>query len=128
MTAAAGAGRPLDGLMGEELPASRARTARDALALLQPRLMAYGITRLARITRLDAVGIPVWSAIRPNARTLAVSQGKAEDDDGARIGAAMEALELAVAEAIARPLRASSIEAIEASGDAVLELPSLLRP
>ena len=34
---------------------------------MRPRLAEFGITRLARLTGLDEVGIPVWAAIRPNA-------------------------------------------------------------
>ena len=36
----------------------------------------FGITRLADVTGLDRIGIPVWMAVRPNSKTLAVSQGK----------------------------------------------------
>ena len=60
-------------------------------------LMAeFGITRLARLTGLDNVGVPVWSAIRPNSRTLAQSQGKGVDDPSAMASAVMEAVEVAI--------------------------------
>lgn len=52
-----------------------------------------GITRLARITGLDRVGIPVWQAVRPWSRALSVHQGKGFDDDAARLGAVMEGIE-----------------------------------
>ena len=51
----------------------------DAAALLralQPKLAAVGITRLADVTGLDRVGLPVVLAVRPLGRSLAVSQGK----------------------------------------------------
>ena len=52
-----------------------------------------GVTRLAELTGLDRVGFPVWQAVRPWSRALTVHQGKGLDDDRARRGAAMEALE-----------------------------------
>ncbi|HEY5550418.1 MAG TPA: YcaO-like family protein [Opitutaceae bacterium] len=61
-------------------------------------LSAFGITRLARVTGLDRVGIPVWTAARPNAVSLSVSQGKGMDDDAAVASAIFEAVELAIAE------------------------------
>lgn len=57
-----------------------------------------GITRLARQTGLDRIGIPVWAAMRPNSLSLAVNQGKGIDDDAARASALMEAAEYAIAE------------------------------
>ncbi len=47
---------------------------------------------------LDRIGIPVWTATRPNALSLSVSQGKGADDDAALASAVFEAAELAVAE------------------------------
>jgi ribosomal protein S12 methylthiotransferase accessory factor len=58
-----------------------------------PLARAAGITRLANITGLDRIGIPVWSAIRPAARTLAVASGKGLTHDAARVSALMEAIE-----------------------------------
>jgi ribosomal protein S12 methylthiotransferase accessory factor len=51
-------------------------------------------------TRLDRVGIPVFASVRPNAvpGSLLVSAGKGLSADEARIGAFMEAIELAYAE------------------------------
>jgi ribosomal protein S12 methylthiotransferase accessory factor YcaO len=36
----------------------------------------FGITRIAMVTGLDRVGIPVALATRPNSRSVAVSQGR----------------------------------------------------
>ena len=47
---------------------------------------------------MDVIGIPCFAAIRPNARTLAVNQGKGHDDASAQVSAIMEAVEFAVAE------------------------------
>jgi ribosomal protein S12 methylthiotransferase accessory factor len=62
-------------------------------ARIGPRLEEYGITRLANVTGLDRIGIPVWLAVRPNSRGLAVSQGKGVDAEAARVSAAMESIE-----------------------------------
>ncbi len=55
---------------------------------------AAGVTRLADVTGFDRVGLPVWQAVRPTARSLSVSQGKGRSHRAARIGALMETLEL----------------------------------
>jgi len=64
-----------------------------------------GITRIADVTGLDRIGIPVYAAIRPNARSLAVSQGKGIDHDAARTSALMESIEHWHAEHIHKPTR-----------------------
>lgn len=60
-------------------------------------LPRFGITRLSRLTGLDKVGIPVWNAVSPNAKSIVINQGKGVSDIDARVSAAMEALERAVA-------------------------------
>jgi ribosomal protein S12 methylthiotransferase accessory factor len=67
-----------------------------------------GITRVANVTGLDEIGIPVVMVCRPNARSLAVSQGKGVDLDAARASGLMEALELYHAERITLPLKLAS--------------------
>jgi YcaO-like protein with predicted kinase domain len=64
-----------------------------------------GITRVANVTGLDCIGIPVVLVCRPNARSLAVSQGKGLDLDAARASGLMESLELFHAEHITFPLK-----------------------
>jgi ribosomal protein S12 methylthiotransferase accessory factor len=68
-------------------------------AKLTPQLAHFGITRVADLTDLDRVGIPVFGAVRPASKNLAVSQGKGLSEDSAWVGAVMEALELRAAEA-----------------------------
>jgi YcaO-like protein with predicted kinase domain len=68
------------------------------LERIAPHLAGYGITRIARQTSLDTIGIPVFASFRPNAATLATNQGKGVTDAAAKASAAMEALEFAVAE------------------------------
>ncbi|OWV78747.1 hypothetical protein ATY78_11620 [Rhizobium sp. R635] len=69
----------------------------ETMARIAPSLSKHGITRLARLTDLDRIGIPVWNAIAPNSRSIVINQGKGIDDIDAKVSAAMEALERAVA-------------------------------
>lgn len=69
---------------------------------------ALGITRVANMTGLDRVGIPVYNAVRPNSRSLSVSQGKGATHDAAKVSALMESIEYWHAEHIDLPLRSDS--------------------
>src|SRR5438876_4822333 len=69
-----------------------------------------GITRIANVTGLDSVGIPVVMVCRPNSRSVAVSQGKGIDLASARASGLMEAAELYHAETITLPLRLATYE------------------
>ncbi|WP_164015002.1 YcaO-like family protein [Pyxidicoccus trucidator] len=71
-------------------------------------LPLMGITRVANVTGLDTIGIPVVMVIRPNARSLSVSQGKGGDLASARASGLMEAIELYHAEHIPQPLKLAS--------------------
>lgn len=64
------------------------------LTFLTPLVPQVKITRLANITGLDDIGIPVWQAIRPLSKYLTVSQGKGLCDTAAKISAIMESMEL----------------------------------
>lgn len=64
---------------------------------VRPCLAAFGVTRVARHTGLDKIGIPVWCAYTPNSQSIVVAQGKGRTDAEARASAVMEALERAVA-------------------------------
>jgi ribosomal protein S12 methylthiotransferase accessory factor len=57
-------------------------------------LPSYGITRLADVTGLDDIGIPVVMAVRPLGLSLSVSQGKGPTVEAAMASGAMEAVEL----------------------------------
>jgi ribosomal protein S12 methylthiotransferase accessory factor len=65
----------------------------ETLARLKDVLPAAGITRVANVTGLDKIGIPVVMVCRPNARSLAVSQGKGTTLAAAKVSGIMEALE-----------------------------------
>jgi len=56
-------------------------------------LPRVGITRVADLTGLDVLGIPVFQAVRPGSWNLAVSQGKGATREAARVGAVLEAIE-----------------------------------
>jgi YcaO-like protein with predicted kinase domain len=68
-------------------------------------MASLGITRVANITGLDYVGLPVVQVVRPNSRSLAVSQGKGLTLAAAKASGVMESIELHHAEHIDRPLR-----------------------
>jgi len=71
----------------------RGRDAASTLAWIRPLLPQVGITRVANVTGLDRIGIPVWLCIRPNARSLSVSQGKGVTPELAQASAIMESIE-----------------------------------
>lgn len=72
----------------------RARTPEETWQVLEPELERWGITRVARLTDLDYLGIPVWTAIRPYSHSLVTSQGKGATDTLAKISAVLEGAEL----------------------------------
>jgi ribosomal protein S12 methylthiotransferase accessory factor len=71
----------------------RAATLGATLARVWPAARAAGVTRVADITGLDRVGIPVALAVRPSSTWLAVDAGKGTSPDAARVSALMESLE-----------------------------------
>jgi ribosomal protein S12 methylthiotransferase accessory factor len=89
-------------------------------------LADFGITRLARHTGLDQVGIPVWCAYTPNARSIVVAQGKGLSDDDAKVSAVMEALERAVAGKPAIDTVRTSARQLQQSGRKVDRLNCLI--
>jgi YcaO-like protein with predicted kinase domain len=69
-----------------------------------PAARAAGITRIAELTGLDTIGIPVFAAIRPMGRSLSTQQGKGVSAAAARVSALMESLETYSAEHLALPV------------------------
>jgi ribosomal protein S12 methylthiotransferase accessory factor len=80
----------------------------ETLERVRPLFGRLGITRVANVTGLDWLGLPVVAVYRPNARSLAVSQGKGVTLAAAKASGVMEAAELAHAERVDRPLRLAS--------------------
>ncbi|MBZ9843350.1 YcaO-like family protein [Mesorhizobium sp. CA5] len=72
--------------------------AAEVLASIEPHLSSFGITRVADLTGLDVIGVPVFCATRPNSRSLSVCLGKDIRPENARLGAIMEAVEQSLAE------------------------------
>ena len=70
----------------------RVRTPIETCRIVEPHRKTFGITRVADVTGLDRIGVPVAMAVRPNARSLSVSQGKGVDRDAARASALMESI------------------------------------
>jgi YcaO-like protein with predicted kinase domain len=93
----------------------RSRSPAETLADFGRHMPEIGITRLANVTGLDTIGIPVVQAIRPNSRSLSVSQGKGADVDSAKVSAMMEAIELWHAERIELGCLYASYQAIRKS-------------
>lgn len=81
-----------------DAPTGHPHSASAYWARLAPHLQHFGISRVADITGLDRVGLPVVQAVRPTARSNAVTQGKAMTCEAAAAGAVMECLEMAAGE------------------------------
>ena len=80
------------------------------LRWISDKLSACGVTRVAEITGLDRVGIPVAIAIRPLAKSISVSQGKGISLEAAKVAAIMESIEVWHAENLPPPAVMSSYE------------------
>lgn len=78
------------------------RSASPSESLVEARHAAKicGVSRLAGVTGLDHIGVPVWTAIRPLGKSLSVTQGKGLTDELAQVSALMEAIELFHAETL----------------------------
>lgn len=87
----------------------RSRRPAETLGRVLPLAEKMGITRLANVTGLDNIGIPVYMACRPLSRSVAVSQGKGLTAEEAKVSAFMEAAETYHAETIAAPVKLASL-------------------
>ncbi|MBN2733417.1 MAG: YcaO-related McrA-glycine thioamidation protein [Methanomicrobiaceae archaeon] len=84
----------------------RSRSPEETLEIILPVAKSCGITRVADITGLDRLKIPVFSCIRPGAADGAISvyNGKGLTEDAARVSAIMEGIERYSAEINGREL------------------------
>lgn len=73
----------------------RTRSLGESLAIARSMAPGRGISRVVDITRLDRIGIPVFTSVRPSGLkgTLCVHAGKGLRPEEAEIGAYMEAIE-----------------------------------
>ncbi len=88
----------------------RTRSPAETFAYVSRFLPVMGITRVANVTGLDDVGIPVVMVCRPNSRSVAVSQGKGLTLEAAKTSGLMESVEGYHAETITLPLKLASYE------------------
>ncbi len=80
----------------------RSKDPKSAWDTIEEYASRFGITRIANITGLDHIGIPVFSGIRPNSRTIVASAGKGLTNIESAVSAGMEAIETEVAERLNR--------------------------
>ncbi|MCQ8903229.1 MAG: YcaO-related McrA-glycine thioamidation protein [Methanothrix sp.] len=73
----------------------RALPPEETLEIVERKMPAAGITRVADITNLDRIGIPVFTSIRPTAEKGAISvyNGKGATPTEAKVSAIMEGIE-----------------------------------
>jgi YcaO-like protein with predicted kinase domain len=76
---------------------------------------AMGITRVADITGLDIIGLPVVTVCRPNSRAVTVSLGKGLDLAAAKASGVMESIEAFMAERLTQPLVLGSVSDLRSS-------------
>ena len=99
----------------------RAVPLEETLARIEPKIPAAGITRVAEITGLDRIGIPVFSCIRPTAEdgAITVYNGKGATVEESRISGIMEGIERYSSEIHDRKVRLDTFEMIEGREPAV---------
>ena len=71
----------------------RTSSADASISRVTPYLADYGITRVANLTHLDRVGVPVHTALKPLGTTLSNGSGKGLTMEASKISAIMEAIE-----------------------------------
>lgn len=91
----------------------RRRIPEETLRQVQPLLKSMGISRVANVTGLDRVGIPVYNAFRPKSRSISVSQGKGSEPLAAKVSAIMESVETFHAERLDHSVQFASIEQLQ---------------
>jgi len=93
----------------------RAVSPEETLSRIESKMEIAGITRVADITNLDRVGIPVFSSIRPAAEKGAISvyNGKGATPAEAKVSAMMEGIERYSAEVQDQDLMISAYSKIK---------------
>ena len=90
-------------------------------------LPTFGITRVADLTGLDRVGLPVYAAYRPLSLCLVTSMGKGVTHAAARVSAAMEAIEKRAAERPAASMRRATLRELSEAQEVVVDVARLPR-
>ncbi len=117
---------PLEVTVPSPIYSDRSCSAEETLSRVTPFLPRYGITRVSRLTGLDTIGVPVWSAVSPNARSIVIHHGKGITDADARLSVIMEALERAIAGNPPIDTMISTRASLQAAGHAVNSLDGLI--
>lgn len=99
----------------------RALPPEETLFRIDSKMPAAGITRVADITNLDRIGIPVFSSIRPMAQNGAISvyNGKGATPAEAKVSAMMEGIERYSAEVKDRNLLISRFSELKTEQNAL---------
>jgi ribosomal protein S12 methylthiotransferase accessory factor len=103
----------------------RAVEPEETLERMRPLFGTFGISRVADITGLDSIGIPVAVAFRPGSRSNITFQGKGMDRTAAKVSAIMEAIETRCAERMQGPLLWASAVEMREAGRCIVEAGSL---
>lgn len=82
----------------------------ETIERARPFLPVMGITRIANVTGLDSIGVPVVMVCRPNSWSLSVSQGKGLTLAAAKASGLFESIETYHAERVTLPLKLASLE------------------
>ena len=99
----------------------RAVSPEETLSRIESKMRVAGITRVADITNLDRIGIPVFSSIRPTAEGGAISvyNGKGATPVEAKVSAMMEGIERYSAEVHDRELVTGKFSELSRSENAL---------
>ncbi|HJJ46747.1 MAG TPA: YcaO-related McrA-glycine thioamidation protein [Methanocorpusculum sp.] len=108
----------------------RSCTPEETLARVEQFTTKAGITRVADITDLDRLGIPVYSCIRPGAADGAISvyNGKGGTEVEARVSGIMEGIERYCAEAVPRDMKEKTYLNLVREGFTVINPADLILP
>lgn len=116
-------GQPLDAPAVLREGTHRTATLEATWKRFAPAAKRAGITRIAELTGLDTLGIPVFAAIRPMGLSLSTQQGKGLSPLAAKVSALMESLETWTAEHLALPVVRGSYRALRGRAVEVRALP-----
>jgi len=93
--------------------ALREQTAQAINSLSRKQLLEdFAISRVADLTGLDTIGLPVYSCCRVLSETIAIHAGKGLTPEASRAGAILEAIEFEVAEHPSGPYRIAAAHQI----------------
>lgn len=93
-------GKPYSALKSHFEGTHRVRSPQETWEKIASCAPQIGVTRIADVTGLDRVGIPIILVFRPASRTLVTSSGKGFDLISAKVSGLMESMELFCAEQI----------------------------